>query len=760
MKKNVDSNGNLFAVKIAAEHKQIYKATVMLEGIPSEFHRVFIEGYTENVPPRNDLPEGTFNVDYNNGKIYFNPAEEGKFIVADYYSLGTELIKAERVVTTYLEGENFCLSFAEEIRQNQELRDALLKELEENPKIRIVESSEWVHEVKSELEQSFLIDDTIFNPVTDLLTVFYNGDFLHANKYTRIGCRIILKDWQAVEGDVFSFIIYKHVVGTVEIGGDGSLMIDGSIGRHKLSEDVQQDIALIPLHNEHIARLEEELNALGQDLEETKSNLNALAETVTEQGEKINEIETNLEEVKELAENTAQEVDEAKGDFDSLKDKISNVEEKALDQDIVIGTEKYRKLVSLDEDGEVNAHIDIEGASFKELTVSKLNCDGVVNVGSKKATTINIVEGDNIQQIINEIPKYLLGEITINISGVHYADINFYGFMGSSIFVNLADDCEIHGSLYVFGSTTYIEIKSDSCKGKIIHDSSRESAIRVRTSPYVSINSVTIEAGSTSSKNAVYSSFGSGVRVGDSKINGFSQYVGYVNQCSRLYMINNTGNDNTGNAYYAHGGGTVFLQGTRPASAQDGSVSSSGQVVGTATASGTLTGSAPSVEATKVKTYGCASMKSYRSVDGWKTNNRVYMGKYNSSNPSSYNYYGLYVLGNDTINAMKSDLTGKKIKSVKLTIKRNVEGGLDTTGVSINIYGTTNAGSGTSFPLTKTYKTNIGKIKKGSEYTVTMPNSLVSDIINGTIKSLMLYRADQTNYSIFADVFELEVTYA
>ena len=259
--------------------------------------------------------------------------------------------------------------------------------------------------------------------------------------------------------------------------------------------------------------------------------------------QKINEIETNLEEVKELAENTAQEVDEAKGDFDSLKDKISNVEEKALDQDIVIGTEKYRKLVSLDEDGEVNAHIDIEGASFKELTVSKLNCDGVVNVGSKKATTINIVEGDNIQQIINEIPKYLLGEITINISGVHYADINFYGFMGSSIFVNLADDCEIHGSLYVFGSTTYIEIKSDSCKGKIIHDSSRESAIRVRTSPYVSINSVTIEAGSTSSKNAVYSSFGSGVRVGDSKINGFSQYVGYVNQCSRLYMINNTGND-------------------------------------------------------------------------------------------------------------------------------------------------------------------------------------------------------------------------
>ena len=108
---------------------------------------------------------------------------------------------------------------------------------------------------------------------------------------------------------------------------------------------------------------------------------------------------------------------------------------------------------------------------------------------------------------------------------------------------------------------------------------------------------------------------------------------------------------------------------------------------------------------------------------------------------------------------MKADLSNKTIKSVKLTIKRNAEGGLDTTGVSINIYGTTNAGSGTSFPLTKTYKTNIGKIKKGSSYTITMPNSVVTDIINGTIKSIMLHKADQSNYSIFGTSFDLEVTY-
>ena len=760
LKRNVDSNGNLFAVKVVSEHKQIYKGTVMLEGIPSEFHRVFIEGYTENIPARDDLPVGTYNVDYNNGKVYFNPVEEGKFVKADYYNTGVELIKSERVITKYLEGENFVVSLAEEIRQCDELKDALLKELEANPKIRIVESREWVHEVESDEEQSFLISETIFNPVTDLITVFYNGDFLHANKYTKVGCRIILNDWKAVEGDVFSFIIYKHVVGTVEIGGDGSLIIDGTVSRLKLSEDVQEDLALIPIHNEYLFNLEEKLRKTNERVDVLEDNVERLGEVAQEHERRIDEAERTISEVRDIAENTAEEVDGAKGEFGSLKDKMDNIEEKALDQDIVIGTEKYRKLVSLDEDGEVNAHIDINGASFKELSVNQLNCDNVISIGNKKATTIEIGENDNIQQIINELPKYLLGNLTINVSGVHYGDINLHGFMGIgelNFFLN--DGAEIHGSIYVNSSTTQIIIQSNECKGKLLHDSTRESAVRVMSSPYVNVHAIEITAKCTASKNGVYASQGAGVRVGNCKINGFLQYAYYANQCSRLYAVDNTGNDNE-KCYYVTGGSTLGLKGKSPMAINAGTVDTGSQVLGTATMTGTITGSdTPVIEAVKTKTYGCASMKSYRSVDGWKTNNRVYMGKYNSSNPSSYNYYGLYVLGTDTINAMKSDLTGKTIKSVKMTIKRNAEGGLDTTGVSINIYGTTNAGSGTSFPLTKTYKTNIGKIKKGSEYTVTMPTSLVADIIGGAIKSIMLYRADQTNYSIFAELFELEVTY-
>ena len=760
LKKNVDQSGNLFAVKVVAEHKQIYKSTVMLEGIPSEFHRVYIEGYHENIPHRADLPVGTFNVDYNNGKIYFNPEEEGKIIVADYYSLGTELIKAERVVTTYLEGANFCVSFAEEIRQNQELRDALLKELEENPKIRIVESSEWVHEVKSDLEQSFLIDDTIFNPVTDLLTVFYNGDFLHANKYTKIGCRIILNDWEAVEGDVFSFIIYKHVVGTVEIGGDGSLMIDGSIGRHKLSQDVQDDIAFIPLHREAIKSLEEKMIAV----EEAVSNLE---ETVTEHSESITSLTETLEDVKEngseLAKNIAKEVNEAKGECSTLKEKIDDIEEGAMVNDIVIGTEKLRKLISLDANGEVVSHIDVNGASFTELNVGVLNAGNVLEKSTDELSVIDITPEQSITQVINSIPRYLVKNIRINIKAGEYKEdyIEFNGFIGRGVIdVYLEPGVVIYGSIYITGCTTSIAIFGNDKQSELKHNSSRECAIRVWGSTYVNIDKLKISANCNSSRIGVFSYAGSHVRVNGCELNGFTKYALYSSQMGVIYNAVNSGNDNTGKSYHADGGGTIFLNGTVPMATLAGDCVAWAQIIGTATMSGTMTGSntAPPVE-TKIANYGCETVKSYRGVDGWKPAGKCYTGKFDANNPSSYNYYGLFVLGNTTINKMKSDLNGKNIQTVKLTIKRNIEGGLDTNGININIYGTTNAGSGTSFPLTKTYKTNTGVIKKGQSYTVTLPNSIVADIIDGTVKSIMLYKPDQSNYAVFGTTFDLEVSY-
>ena len=492
----------------------------------------------------------------------------------------------------------------------------------------------------------------------------------------------------------------------------------------------------------------------------------ATNEKIQAQNERIDELKEHYDRVIESgAENPNMlEIVEARQGLDgefraSLKQRIDDVEEGALNSDIIIGTEKFRRFLALDEEGEVNGHIDIHGASFKELSVSQLNCDNVISIGNKSTTTIEITADDNIQQVIDTIPKYLIGNVNINVSGVHYGDINLHGFMGiGELNFYLTDGAEIHGSIYVNSSTTQVVIQSNECKGKLYHDSTRESAIRVMSSPYTNIHAIEITAKSTSSKNGVYASMGAGVRVGNCKINGFLQYSYYANQCSRLYAVDNTGNDNQ-KCYYATGGSTLGLKGKAPMSKVEGTVDTGAQALGSATMTGTITGvDTPTVEATKTATFGCASMKSYRAVDGWKSG-KVYQGKYNSSNPSSYNYYGLYVLGDTIINQIKSTLSGKTIKSVKMTVKRNSEGGTDTAGVSINLCGTTSTGIGSTPAITKTYKTNMGTIRKGATYTATIPNVVITDIMAGTIKSLMLHKTDQTNYSIFADTFSLEVVY-
>lgn len=369
LKRNVDENGNVFSVRVKAEHKQVYKSTVMLEGIPSSFHRVFIEGFIENIPHNDDLPMNTYNVDYNSGKIYFNPAHEGAKVVCDYYSLGTELIKAERVITTYLEGENFALSFAEEIRQNQELRDALIKEIEGNTSIRIVASDEWCYTPINDEEQSFLIDDTIFNPVCDLLTVFFNGQFLHANKYTRIGCRIILNDWVATPEDTFSFIIYKHVVGEIPIDGDGSLIMDGSIGRHKLSIDLQEDISLIPEldkninelntrvdnANEEISNIKEDIIELQTKSEEHSENIQEIKETIVSEVERLdNEFTIIHEEIEDIAQHLNSEVERLEDVANDLAETLADtnntiIENKeAVDIEIQSLVDRFDQLPNFD----------------------------------------------------------------------------------------------------------------------------------------------------------------------------------------------------------------------------------------------------------------------------------------------------------------------------------------------------------------------------------------------------------------------------
>ena len=759
LKKNVDSNGNLFAVKITAEHKQIYKSTVMLEGVPSEFHRVFIEGYTENIPHRADLPLGTFNVDYNNGKVYFNPEEEGKFVVAEYYSIGTELIKAERVITKYLEGENFCVSFAEEIRQNQELKDALLKELEENPKIRIVESSEWVHEVESDLEQSFLIDDTIFNPVTDLITVFYNGDFLHGNKYTKVGCRIILKDWEANKGDVFSFIIYKHVVGTIEIGGDGSLIIDGSIGRHKLSEDIREDLDILPLHGEQIKAIEERLAKIDQD--------------IVALGENIEENKTNIEEVKtngsDVAKELKKDIEDTIGDFESLKEKIDDLEEKSMNiNDIILGGAENRTVRILNEDNEMVALINKDQTSFNYMDIAKLTCPNAILKQDALTLYVDATNGDDsndgltketafktIMKAINCLDKFLNGNVIINVSeGSYIEKVSIQGFLGQgTLSFNFSENVVITGEIYIGSCTSPIRINGNkNVKTVLNHTTTKINAVGVFTSQYIILDNFVIN-GNDNTKYCVNINQGTSMSIKNSELYNSTTSAIVAFECSKGYVINCIGTNHSQYSIYSGSGSTICIANTIP-DAPEENWNLTGMIYGTAVkTSGESIVEKP--EVFESKNYTSTNQCTYRAVGNRQY---VYQGKYDSKNGDNYLHYGMYILDSDK---MRSELSGKTIKAVNLTVKRFEEGQGIGQPILANLkfWGST-AKNNSKKPtlLSKEYIT-IKDVKKGSTVTVEMPNNFIEDVLNNNVNSLVLFTADGSSYCRMDDLFDLEVIY-
>ena len=99
-KRNTDSESNPISVSLIETRQISDGAFIVLKQVPDELYRVNVQGYTE-VFDVERLKVHEFNVDYEQGIVYFHPKAIGKTIVVEYYGRGYELISASRIFTKY-----------------------------------------------------------------------------------------------------------------------------------------------------------------------------------------------------------------------------------------------------------------------------------------------------------------------------------------------------------------------------------------------------------------------------------------------------------------------------------------------------------------------------------------------------------------------------------------------------------------------------------------------------------------------------------
>lgn len=213
---------------------------------------------------------------------------------------------------------------------------------------------------------------------------------------------------------------------------------------------------------------------------------------------------------------------------------------------------------------------------------------------------------------------------------------------------------------------------------------------------------------------------------------------------------------NCKNAFYAQSGANIVFgsatdYGYRP-------VGSLVKYVGCVTDLGNRTATAskrkaPAVPATSDKwqsfTY---SDYGYYSVGQacWNPNGKkVYQGDWGYGNNR-----GMFTLPNSSINTYLSGAT--VLDGSTITLKRANSAGYGS-AQSVYLCGTSHTSVSSGTPaVTKSYG-KLGTLARGEQKTFTLPKAFVQDLKSGTIKSVMFYTSDGSNYILFEAVCTLNI---
>ena len=128
---------------------------------------------------------------------------------------------------------------------------------------------------------------------------------------------------------------------------------------------------------------------------------------------------------------------------------------------------------------------------------------------------------------------------------------------------------------------------------------------------------------------------------------------------------------------------------------------------------------------------------------------KVYQGDWGYGNNR-----GIFTLPNSSINTYLSGAT--ILDGSTITLKRASSGGYSS-AQTVYLCGTSHTSIGSGAPaVTKSYGA-LGTLALGQQKTFTLPKAFVTDLKAGTIKSVMFYTSDGSNYILFEAVCTLNI---
>lgn len=444
-----------------------------------------------------------------------------------------------------------------------------------------------------------------------------------------------------------------------------------------------------------------------------------------------------------------------------------------IDNVLTVGGENDRQIVVKDNNGEVLGVMSKDGIELNNAIFNNLQSETVVPIQRTVRYYVNANTGDDnnlgltsetafksISVAVSAIKnRKIIQSCYIEVAAGNYDEALWIeGISGAGILVfNFASGVIINGMIQIGGCSNMISFVGN--KTMLNHnEDSMNYAIGVNFSTHVRIAGMIIN-GQSNTQHGILAYRGSTVSVKDTSINNVTNtnsatMTAYEN--SMIYIDNCNGSNNYRPLWSASG--SMITATTKIPQGKVANAQVTGQIFGNAVQTA-FDGSVPTApsKVTRTLTFEGNSFNFWRTtLAKWQSG--LYIGDFaKSTGGSGTGGNNLAVIGIDMA-SIRSQLKGKTITGVNVSIQRKTSGGYDTTTTPYLAI-TTSAGSGSAPAVTKQIA-SLGGFTKGQSRTVSIPISVINDIITNTsVKSFMLYRPDMKQYSIFESKFTLSVTY-